>query len=127
MKILKTLVPALFVMSLAVVAAVAGPENPCKDPGIAGLFQQAITTGMESDRKALGTALYSAVLCITKTNGPLPKSHLRGPFAVVIEYLAFVRQVSIDIVSDDTIDAMARRIKPGKSRKVKNTSLEAGI
>lgn len=98
-------------------AASAAPAKTCADPGVAGLLMQAAVTGKEAARQNLGSALFNLIRCLSSEGVALPKSQLRGPYAIAVEYLAYSSQVSIALVSDEEIDAMARLLPKAKDDK----------
>lgn len=100
-------------------AASAAQAKTCSDPGVAGLYMQAALTGKDTARQNLGSALFTLIRCLSTGGVSLPKSQLRGPYAVAVEYLAYTRQVSISPVSDEEIDAMARLLPKAKDDKNK--------
>ncbi len=108
---------AFILLSVAAAEVSAGQLKTCPDPGIAGFYKRAASTGQLAARQDLGTAIFAAVQCLATGGGTLPKSHLRGPYAVAVGYLAFTKKVDISMVSDDEIDAMARRLPKGKGVK----------
>jgi len=114
-KILKAM---MIVLASAAWAGAAQPKT-CADPGIAGLYWQAASTGQETARNGLGTAMFTVIRCLATGGVALPKSQLRGPYTIAIEYLSYASQVSISFVSDEEIDAMARLLPKCKADKTK--------
>lgn len=100
-------------------AAAAAETRTCNDPGVAGLYMQASLTGKESARQNLGSALFTLIRCLSTSGVALPKSQLRGPYSIAVEYLAYTSKVSIALVSDEEIDAMARLLPKAKAEKNK--------
>ena len=99
--------------------ATAAKAATCADAGIPGLYIQAATTGREAARNNLGAAMFNVIRCLSSGGITLPKSQLRGPYSIAIEYLAFTRQVSIKLVSDEEIDALARQLPKSKDKNKK--------
>lgn len=103
--------------------ASAAQAKTCSDPGVAGLYMQAAVTGKDTARQSLGSALFTLIRCLSAGGVALPKSQLRGPYAVAVEYLAYTSQISLALVSDEEIDAMARLLPKAKDdNNKKNTA-----